>query len=366
MLQSKAVKGVKFSKNSKLQFCEGCVLGKMNRTKTNKFSDPDKKAKKVCDKISSDVMGPFKVTSRNGYKWCVSYIDHYTEISSVYFLKNKGEQINAFKSFKAKIENQSGRKIKMFYCDGGGEYNSTEFNNLLIKSGIIKHSTAPYSPQQNGMAERWNRTVIEKARAMLLHAGLDYKFWADAVHTANFLRNRTPTNKNCNTTPYEKFFGHKPTAKFLRVFGSNCWALTPDNKRWKMEPKSKPFIFVGYSNTIKGYRVYDPNTNKEYVRRDVCFNESEIIKFPTIRDKNGNRFYSNKNKLKQEDLYFRPFPITDSGTGTESFDPDTFSGSDFDLDNEDHLPFNNSSDSNGENVLQKCRIKKFFIRRRSK
>jgi len=143
--------------------------------------------------------------------------------------------------------------------------------------GILHELTVAHSPEQNGVAERMNRTLVESARAMLSHAGLRNNLWAEAINTAAYLRNRIPTAAVKEmTTPYERWYGRKPSISHLRVFGCVAYAHIPDVERRKLDKKARKLRFVGYSMTSKGYRLFDGETHKVITRRDVVFNETEF------------------------------------------------------------------------------------------
>ena len=137
--------------------------------------------------------------------------------------------------------------------------------------------TVPNSPQQNGVSERMNRTLIESARSMIAHAGLSNIFWAEAISAASYVRNRLPTSAlKEGETPYERWYGRKPDVSHFRVFGCMAYAHVPDCERRKLDTKSRKMRFVGYSLTSKGYRLYDETNRKLYIRRDVEFNENDF------------------------------------------------------------------------------------------
>lgn len=163
-----------------------------------------------------------------------------------------------FKEFEATTTNDVGKAIGTLRTDNGGEYLSTEFQNYLKEQGIRHELTVPHSPQQNGGAEQMNRTLVESARSMIMHAALSNIVWAKAISTATYVRNRLPTTAlKENETPYERWYGKKPDVSPVRVFGCMAYAHMPDGERRKLDKKSKKISFMGYSLTSDGYRLFD-------------------------------------------------------------------------------------------------------------
>ena len=160
---------------SSLDFCEHCVYGKQHRVS---FSTAVHSTKSTVDYIHSDVWGPSPVVSKGGAVYLLTFIDDYSRKVWVYFLKRKSEVFETFKKWKILIENQTGKKIKRLRTDNGLEYLSGEFNRFCADAGIARHKTVRGTPQQNGVAERMNRTLLERARCMLSNAGLEEDFWA--------------------------------------------------------------------------------------------------------------------------------------------------------------------------------------------
>ncbi len=179
---------------------------------------------------------------------------------SVHFIKHKSEVFEKFKLFEAMMTKECDEPIMKLRTDNGGEYLSKEFQAYLASNGIEHQLTVPHSPQQNGVAERLNRTLVESARAMLSHSNLPNRFWAEAVSTAAYLRNRTTTSANEEQlTPYEKWHGHKPDISNLKVFGCAAYSHVSNAQRRKLDKKARRMCFVGYSKNPKGYRLIDIN-----------------------------------------------------------------------------------------------------------
>ena len=185
--------------------CDACQLGKQHRD-----SFPSKsfrQAGKPLELVHSDLCGPMPEPSLGGNRFFISFIDDYSRKVWTYFLKVKSEAFEVFKDFKAQVEKFSGHHIKTLRTDRGEEYLSNEFELFCRKSGIKHELTSRYSPQQNGVCERKNRTIMEMARCMLKRKKLPSNFWAEAVSCAAYLINRSPTKSLENCTPHETWYG---------------------------------------------------------------------------------------------------------------------------------------------------------------
>ena len=192
-------------------------------------------------------------------------------------MKHKNEVFKKYKEFETATTGGGDLKIATLRSDNGGEYLSGEFKEYLEHKGVHHELTVPYSPEQNGVAERMNRTLLESARTMIAHAGLPDSYWAEAVATAAYVRNRSPTRAlKVASTPYEAWYGRKPNIGHLRVFGCVAYAHIPDVARQKLDKKAERFRFIGYSIASKGYRLIDDKTKRVVIRRDVVFNETDF------------------------------------------------------------------------------------------
>ena len=274
-VESESVQGIDIKEMTELSFCEGCLAGKMCRKPFPAVGEI--RSTRRLQLVHSDVCGPMHTPSIGGAKYFVTFIDDYTRCCAVYFMKHKSEVFDKFIEFEASVTNDVCKAIGTLRTDNGGEYLSTELQNYLKKKGIRHELTVPHSPQQNGVAERMNRTLVESARSMIAHAALPNIFWAEAISTAAYVRNRLPTTAlKENETPYERWYGRKPDVSHLRVFGCMAYAHVPDSERRKLDKKSKKMRFVGYSLASKGYRLLDETNRKMYIRRDVEFNENDF------------------------------------------------------------------------------------------
>jgi hypothetical protein len=183
--------------------------------------------------------------------------------------------LDCFKAYKAWAENATGNRVRAVRSDRGGEYASHAFDAFLRDNGIARQRPPPYTPEQNGVAERANRTLVESARCLLHMAQLPPTFWALALQTAVYLRNRSPTRALPNATPFEVWTGIKPSIKHLRVFGCLAYVHVPQAKRGKLDSTAHRCIFVGYSSEAKAYLLYDTAARTVITSRDVHFIESQ-------------------------------------------------------------------------------------------
>ncbi|KAI5334699.1 hypothetical protein L3X38_024832 [Prunus dulcis] len=257
--------------------CEGCMLGKQHR---DSFPlESTWRASYPLELVHTDICGPMKTDSISGNKYFLLFTDDCTRMSWVYFIRNKSSALECFRKFKAMTELQSGYKIEGLRSDRGGEFLSSEFNSFCAEVGIQRQLTVAYSPQQNGVAERKNRTVVEMAKSMLHEKSIPYEFWAEAVNTAVYLLNRCPTKSLNKVTPFEAYTGRKPGIAHLKIFGSPCHVLIPLALRHKLEENSHKCILVSYGLCEKGYKIFDPSTRKIILSRDVHFDEDGLWKW---------------------------------------------------------------------------------------
>lgn len=177
--------------------------------------------------------------------------------------------------FKAWIENQSVCKIQVIRSDNGTEYTSNTLNSFCEEARIQHQLTVPYSPQQNGASERNNRTIMDMSRCLLHEKNLPKKFWEEVANTTVFLLNRLPTRAVEKKTSFEAWYGVKPTVKNLKIFGCMCFSYVPQVKRDKLDEKTEPGIFIGYCSISKAYRIFQPQSGKIVVSRDIQFLEDE-------------------------------------------------------------------------------------------
>jgi hypothetical protein len=162
--------------------------------------------------------------------------------------------------------------------------------------GIRREFSCRYTPEQNGVAERNNRSIVEAAGAMLEEKSMPKSYWAEAVRTAVYIQNRIGDK----VSPYEQYFGTKPNLRHLRVFGSIAYVHIPKEKRKKLDTKAEKCILVGYSDEQKGYKCYNPQTKRACVSRDVVFDESASWYLPSIPQPVSNE--SSDGEVSEADM----------------------------------------------------------------
>ena len=291
------VDGINCDKFNDLSFCESCVQGKNHRLPFPKKTE--RRSTKILEVIHSDVCGKISTPSLSNCNYFVTFIDDSSRYVWIYFLQTKDQVFEKFKEFKIFVEKQTGAEIKTLRTDNGGEYTSREFENFLSSNGIKHEKTVPKTPEQNGISERMNRSLVESVRTMLHDADLPRKFWAEALSTAAYVKNRSPSSVlQGNKTPYEVFNKRKPNVNYFRSFGCEAYAHIPKDDRKKLDQKSLKCIFLGYGKFVKGYRLFDVEKEKIIFSRDVVFNESS--------------FSLQKESLQSPTRAYVELPITDS------------------------------------------------------
>lgn len=272
LVRDDMVKGVTLKSEAFVggEVCEPCMMGKHAR---QPFDDvPLPRSKRPLELVHSDVCGAFTPAAWNGKRFFVTFTDDFTHFCAVYLLTTKDEVFEAFQQYTSMAENHFDRKIARIRCDNGGEYVSNDFSEYCKANGVTMEKTIPYTPQQNGVSERLNRTILDRARAMVHDAGVTKRLWGEAVQAAVYVINRSPTAALQKKTPYEMWYGHKPDVSKLRIWGSKAYSFIPKEKRTKLDARSEACYFVGYGPT--GYRLWNHQKQKVYLARDVVVNET--------------------------------------------------------------------------------------------
>ena len=245
-----------------LETCVDCCRGKMTKIRKKTVV----RSSDLLEVIHTDISAPYTATlCRNFY--FITFIDDYSRYGYLYLIKEKAESLDKFKIFRTEVEKQLGKVIKVVRFDGGGEYYGKHgdagqlkgpFSKYLEDSGIVAQFTMPGSPEQNGVAERRNRTLMEMVRSMISRTNLLGFLWGEALKTALYILNRVPT-KAVPLTPFELWTGRKPSLNHLKVWGCPAEVKLYNPTLSKLDSRTTRCYFVSYPEHSKGYRFYNPN-----------------------------------------------------------------------------------------------------------
>ncbi|KAK2455989.1 putative mitochondrial protein [Trifolium repens] len=258
-----------FNDINKCEFCSQAKITKSSHKSVIRKTE-------LMELIHSDICELDGTLTRNNKRYFITFIDDYSDYTIVYLMKNKSDAFDMFKMFVNEIENQFGMKIKRFRSDRGTEYNSSLFIEFYKEHGIIHETTAPYSPEMNGKAERKNRTLTELVVAIMLTSGAASHWWGEIILTVCYLLNRVPKSKEM-VSPYEKLKKRQPNLSYLRTWGCLAYVRIPDPKRVKLASRAYECAFIGYAANSKAYRFYDLNAKVIIESNDADFYEN---KFP--------------------------------------------------------------------------------------
>jgi transposase InsO family protein len=223
--------------------CKGCQLGKAHQ---RAFPPSSKHSDRVLGLIHTDLC-EFPILSRSHAKWMITFIDDASGFSALHFLRSKADAVTALQDLITWAEAQTGYRLRSIRSDRGGEYINQSLRTFLSSRGIEHQTSVPRTPQQNGRAERFNRTILEKSEAMRQHACLPPSFWQDAVETSLHIYNRQPMRRLNWSTPIFKWNGEKPDVSYFKVFGSQAYVFVPKEERQhKLSAKAEEAIFIGY------------------------------------------------------------------------------------------------------------------------
>ena len=284
------VRGIEKINNDKIK-CDVCEISKATRSSFKGISSI--MSQNILERIYMDVWGPSPVTSVGGGNYFLSIIDDYSRKVFVYVMKKKSEVFNFFKIFMNEVERQHDLEIKSVRTDNGMEFCHKEFEEFLQEKGIKIERTSTYTPEQNGVAERFNRTAIEGVRSMLQDSGLQSRFWAEALHNFVHVKNRSTHKLLKDCTPEERWWGKRPSVQHLRIFGSLAYVHTPRSKRNKLQANAQLGILVGYAVKTKGYRVWLPKSKQVIESVHVRIEESKngvgtLFGRNTVSENNNN------------------------------------------------------------------------------
>ncbi|KAI3771618.1 hypothetical protein L6452_02784 [Arctium lappa] len=252
----------------------GKISGKGKQHKTSYKSTEINSISSPIQLLHMDLFGPTNVMSIGKKTYCLVIVDDFSRFTWVYFLRTKDETSGLIKSFVLGIENQTNLRVKIIISDNGTEFKNSDLNNFCETKVIERQYSAPRTPQQNGVAERRNRTLIEAARSLLADSKLPITFWAEAVNTACYVQNRVLVVKSQGKTPYELFKKKKPFIGFFKPFECPWTILNTKSHLCKFESKAEDGFLVGYSSQSKAYRVFNSSSRIIHESDNVKCNEN--------------------------------------------------------------------------------------------
>ncbi|KAK2574690.1 hypothetical protein KPH14_012973, partial [Odynerus spinipes] len=254
--------------------CEDCCVGKSTKIPCRKIKD--RQSREVCELIHSDICGPMPVKSLGGKRYFATFVDDYSRHTTVAFLNSKDEIKDHIKRYIARVELETGKRVRRFRSDNGKEYCNKDVKLYFEEKGVKHEKSNVETPQMNGIAERTNRTLLDLVRSMLRSAHLPQKFWAEAVATAAYVRNRVSHTSLQDQIPQVIWGGRPMSVRHLRVYGSLAYAHLPRQGQRKLDDRAAPCVLVGYSTQTRGYRLWCPQKQDVIVTKHVRFEENKM------------------------------------------------------------------------------------------
>ncbi|GJZ67012.1 zinc finger, CCHC-type containing protein [Tanacetum coccineum] len=285
------------SKNDK---CQTCM-----HTKITRLPFPTiQRSSKILELVHSDVCDLHATPTIGGKKYFATFIDDYSRYCYVYLLHSKDKVLEKFRIYKNEVELKCDTRIKCLWTDRGGEHYDPRY---FQSTRTVHQVTAPYTPQQNGIAERKNRTLMDMVNSMISHSGLSSGYWGEALLTACYILNRVPSKRSIKT-PYELWNQRTPKLDYLQIWGCRAIVRLPNLKKRKLGAKGIECIFLGYAQNSKAYKfiVVEPN---------------DLISINTIIESRDARFDENRFKTipKAHEISKETIPITTEGNNDDSF-----------------------------------------------
>ncbi|KAM0029215.1 putative RNA-directed DNA polymerase [Helianthus debilis subsp. tardiflorus] len=287
-----------FSFKNNGDVCDSCIKSKLTR---KPFPISTTRTSACFELLHCDIWGKYRTPTLSKANYFLTIVDDYSRSVWVFLLKHKYEASTCLINFHKLIQTQFERNVKRIRCDNGGEFVSNHMLSFYAEQGIILETSCPHTPQQNGVVERKHRHLLETARALKVEAKLPIRFWGECILTATYIINRLPSKVIGGKTPFELLYGEKPSYDHMRIFGCMAYYRSIEAKSDKFEIRGKPGVFMGYPNGTKGYKIYDPNSGKIVISRDVTFAEKV---FPFAIKTKGC-------ETKEEDVF--GFPLVENG-----------------------------------------------------
>ena len=297
--------------------CGTCITSKQHKVpRPTSSSDSER----PLDLVHTDVCGPLEVPSLGGCLYLATYLDDYSKMAIVKPVQRKSDVPEVTKEVINFMEKQSGCDLLVLRSDSGTENVNRDLGSYLDSKSVVHQTTARHTPEQNGAAERLNRTILERMRAMLDDSGLPKELWGEAACTAAFIRNRSPVSGR-DKTPWELFFGKRPDVSTMRVFGAEAYALIPKQLRRKLDNHSELGHFVGYSTGKKTYRIA-LSSGEVLECADVVFVEDSSIQQPAQRPVQPDTMELDLDTVDEDSNELEPGEIEGNEEGDDPDDPE--------------------------------------------
>ncbi|RDB21876.1 Retrovirus-related Pol polyprotein from transposon TNT 1-94 [Hypsizygus marmoreus] len=272
MIRGNLVEGLDVTKKTTHGRCEDCIMGKHARRPFDEVVIPESR---VNERACFDLWGPARVPTTSGKTYMMLGADQGGAGVKGYFLSDKTMATTAevLANYHVESERQTGNQLLYIRTDEGKEFINSLWKAYCEKFGIIHETTAPYSSSANGVAERGNRTVLDRGRSMMIDAGIPAHYWGEAMATAIYLMQFIPSSRHPGMTPYEITLGKKPDISYLRPFGCRAYAKVPEELGGsKLDPRSVKCVLVGYFGR-GDYKLLDRTSGRIFRSRDVIFEE---------------------------------------------------------------------------------------------
>ncbi|KAJ9551848.1 hypothetical protein OSB04_015893 [Centaurea solstitialis] len=289
LVKERLVSGIPIIKFEPDQMCSGCAQGKMKRA--SHPPKPEQGSKSPLSLIHMDLCGPMKTVSLAGRKYVLVIVDDYSRYTWTRFLKTKDETSNLIINFIKAVQVQLKLPVQTVRSDNGTEFKNQVLKGFYNSLGITQTFSAARTPEQNGVVERRNRTLVEAARSMLAQSQLPQYLWAEAVNTACYTQNRSIIHRRFGKTPYHVLFGRISNIDYFKVFGCPCFVLNETENRGKFGPKSDEMIFVGYSDCSVAYRVFNKKSRVVYESVNVRFDP--FVELSSTVSSNADTVFNN-------------------------------------------------------------------------
>ncbi|KAK1388396.1 hypothetical protein POM88_016574 [Heracleum sosnowskyi] len=298
--------------------CDACQKAKQRRTSFQSKSESS--IEEPYHMIHLDLFGPVNIMSISKKRYTLVIVDEYSRFTWVYFLHRKDETPEVLLDHVRMIETTTKYKVKILRSDNGTEFKNSKMEEFCKYKGIIQQFSAPGTPQQNGVVERKNRTLIEVGRTMLEDAKLPTYFWAEAVNTACYTQNLTLINRH-GVTPYQSLKEKKPSLKHLHVFGCKCFVLRNHPEQLgKFETKADEGIFIGYPAS-RAFRVFNLRTRTVMESIHVSFDDKKITGIN--EDSHDRLIFENEATKEPEESESDPVNTSDpDGSPDSDVSPD--------------------------------------------